>query len=146
MVGVTNLSDRKQEMTVTCIRSANTPIVSRIEIAAHATTIFEACTAPRRSTLADYISSIENEDAQGVYGIKLDGNGAPGSLAAFALAPHYRGRDMVFSSGPFYDPETIHSSNVMFAGVPIGTQGALPESVYRLRSSGVTMEGDKPLL
>jgi hypothetical protein len=124
-----------QHVSITCIRGGKNSTVSRIEIAEHATATTKVCANTSPSTLADYISSIEEENAQGVYGIKLDGDGAPGSFAAFALAPHHRGHDLVFSSVSFYDPGTIHSSDVVFAGVPIGAQETLPAGVYIPRLS-----------
>ena len=104
MVGVTNISSELQHISMTCIRNGKTPIISSIAIPPHATTTAKACSNSSLSTLTDYISSINEENVQGVYGIKLDGDGLPGSFAAFALAPHHRGNDFVFSSVPFYDP------------------------------------------
>jgi hypothetical protein len=144
MVGITNISSVLQHVLITCIRDGKSPMASRIEIAAHATAITKVCSNPSPSTLSDYISSIEEGNAQGVYGIKLDGDGAPGSFAAFALAPHHRGHDLVFSSVPFYDPEMIHSSDVVFAGVPIGGQETLPAGVYIPRLSLANFS-DSPL-
>ena len=135
MVGITNTSAVLQHVSITCIRDSKNSKVSRIEIAGHATATIKVCANTSPTTLADYISSIEEDNAQGVYGIRLDGDGAPGSFAAFALAPHHRGRDLVFSSVPFYDPEMIHSSDVAFAGVPIGAQETLPAGVYIPRLS-----------
>jgi hypothetical protein len=80
----------------------------------------------------------------GVYGIELDGDGAPGTLAAFALAPHRRGNDLIFSAVPLYDPGTIHSSDVVFAGIPIGAQETLPTGVYIPRLSLANFS-DSPL-
>jgi hypothetical protein len=135
MVGITNISSALQHVSITCIRDGKSPMVSSVAIAAHATATAKACSNTSAPTLPDYVSSIEEGNAQGVYGIKLYGDGAPGSFAAFALAPHHRGRDVVFSSVPFDDPELIHSSDVVFAGVPIGAQETLPAGVYIPRLS-----------
>ena len=135
MLAITNTSAVLQHVSITCIRDSKNSKVSRIEVAGHATATTEVCANTSPSTLADYVSSIEEGNAEGVYGIKLDGDGPPGSFAAFALAPHHREHDLVFSSVPFYDPGMIHSSDVVFAGVPIGAQNTLPAGVYIPRLS-----------
>ena len=135
MVAVTNVSALAQHVTLTCMQNAQHPVQIRLEIAGHATALSKACSSTSVSTLPEYTSSLEEHEHSEVYGFKVDGTGDPGSLAAFALAPHYRGRDLVFSSVPFYDPGTIHSSDVVFAGVPIGAQETLPAGVYTPRLS-----------
>jgi hypothetical protein len=135
MVGITNISSVVQNISIACVRNEKTPVVSQVAIAAYATSTVQACSSTSRSTLAAYLSSIEQNSSPGVFGIKLVGDGAPGSYSAFALAPHRRGREVVFSSVPFYDPNMIHSSDVVFAGVPIGPQETLPDGVYIPRLS-----------
>ncbi|MGA6980102.1 MAG: hypothetical protein WBZ11_00970 [Candidatus Sulfotelmatobacter sp.] len=75
LVGITNISSVLQHVLITCIWDGKNPIASRVEIAAHATAITKACSNPSLSTLSGYISSIEERNAQGVYGVKLDGDG-----------------------------------------------------------------------
>ena len=67
---------------------------------------------------------------RGVHGIEITGDGGAGELAAYAVAAHPRGSDLVFSSIPFSDPGLIHSPDVVFAGVPIGPQPTLPNGLY----------------
>ncbi len=144
LVGITNVSPAPQHVAISCLSNASAPVASQIEIASHATSIVEACSGTQRSSMTDYIASIEQGNSHGVFGVQIVGNGNPGSLAAFALAPHHRGHDVVFSSVPFYDPETIHSSDVVFAGVPIGPQETLPTGVYIPRLSLANFS-DSPL-
>jgi hypothetical protein len=92
------------------------------------------CRGAQNASLAEYLSSI-NGNSHGDYGLEVEGDGLPGSLAAFALAPHYHGRDTVFSAVPFYDPNLLHSSATIFAGVPAGTQPTLPYGTYVPRLS-----------
>jgi hypothetical protein len=130
MVAVTNISSSQQNVVITCVQSDKTFPAAHAAIAGHATALFKGCSNTSISTLGDYIESVDQSNAQGVYSINLEGDGNPGSLVAFALAPHYRGKDLVFSAVPFSDPETVHSSDVVFAGVPIGAQETLPSGVY----------------
>jgi hypothetical protein len=135
LVAITNLSSEIQHVSVTCLQEGQSPAFSSVTVAAHATARSKACSNTPSPTLAEYTNSLEEGGLPGVYAIELDGDGAPGSLAAFALAPHHRGQDLIFSSVPFYDPGMIHSSDVVFAGVPIGAQEALPTGVYIPRLS-----------
>jgi hypothetical protein len=135
MVAITNLSSEIQHVSITCLQDKKSPVSATIAVAAHATARSEACASTSPSTFAEYTTSLEESKLPGVNGIELVGDGAPGSLAAFALAPHHRGQDLIFSSVPFYDPGTIHSSDVIFAGVPIGAQETLPTGVYIPRIS-----------
>jgi hypothetical protein len=135
LVAITNLSSKPQHVSLTCLHNANLVSASRVEIAAHATAKTIACSSGSFSDLDAYMATVDKAHGQGVYGIQLEGDGLPGSLAAFALAPHFRGHDLIFSSVPFYDPLLIHSSNFVFAGVPIGPQPTLPYGVYVPRLS-----------
>jgi hypothetical protein len=135
LVAITNLSSETQHVSVTCLQEGKSPVSSSVVVAAHATARSKACASTSPLTFAEYTTSLDEDSLPGVYGIELDGDGAPGSLAAFALAPHHRGHDLIFSSVPFYDPGMIHSSDVVFAGVPIGAQEALPTGVYIPRLS-----------
>jgi hypothetical protein len=144
IIAITNLSPTLQHVSLTCLHGANSPFTSRFNIAAYATTKTMACSDASFSGLATYTSTIEKNPAQGVYGLHVEGDGLPGSLAAFAMAPHFRGHDLVFSSVPFYDPETIHASDVVFAGVPVGAQATLPNGVYIPRLSLANFS-DRPL-
>jgi hypothetical protein len=144
MAAITNLSSGPQLVSIECIRDGKGPMLSHVEIAAHATATSKPCSNLASSTFVEYTSSIEGGNTQGVYGIELEGDGDPGSLAAFAIAPHRRGHDLVFSSVPFYDPGMNHSSDVVFAGVPIGAQETLPAGVYIPRLSLANFS-DSPL-
>ena len=135
IIAVTNISSNLQHVSLTCLHDGNRAVVSSLTITAHETIKSKACSDTSVSDLTAYTSSIEKDNAQGVYGLHLESDGLPGSLAAFAIAPHFRGHDLVFSSVPFYDPLTIHSSDVVFAGVPIGAQETLPAGVYIPRLS-----------
>jgi hypothetical protein len=134
-VAITNLSSETQHVSVTCLQAGKSSVSSSVVVTAHATARSEACSNALPSTFSEYTTSLKEAGSPGVYGVELDSDGAPGSLAAFALAPHYRGHDLIFSSVPFYDPGTIHSSDVVFAGVPIGAQETLPTGVYIPRIS-----------
>lgn len=135
-VAITNLSPNAQQVTMVCMHSGDKPSSLHIRVAGHATATTEACSDATSPTLSDYTSMIrQDQGAMGVYGIQVQGSGAPGSLAAFALAPHRRGQDVIFSSVPFYDPQMIHSADTVFAGVPIGPQPTLPYGVYVPRLS-----------
>jgi hypothetical protein len=144
IIAITNLSSTVQQVSLTCLHDVNRAFASHFNIAAHATTTLLACSDALFSGLATYTSTIQNNPAQGVYGLRMEGDGLPGSLAAFAMAAHLRGHDLVFSSVPFYDPGTIHSSDVVFAGVPIGAQETLPNGVYIPRLSLANFS-DQPL-
>jgi hypothetical protein len=135
LVAVTNLSSQTQHLSLACILGQNSPVLSKTEIGAHASIKLQGCSALNPANIAGYASAMNGQDSPGIYGIQIEGDGDPGSLAAFALAPHKRGSDLVFSSVPFYDPAEIHSSTVVFAGVPIGAQDTLPAGVYVPRLS-----------
>jgi hypothetical protein len=141
LVAVTNLSSKPQHLTLACTLGQNNPMIFENEIAVHAAIKLQACSALKPLNIAGYASAMNGQDSPGVYGIQIEGDGDPGSLAAFALAPHKRGSDLVFSSVPFYDPAEIHSSNVVFAGVPIGAQDTLPAGVYVPRLSLANFSG-----
>jgi hypothetical protein len=130
LVAITNISSSPQNVAMSCLQKEKSSVAVAVAIAAHATGLYKGCSSTPISTLAEYTALIEETNTQGVYGISLEGDGDPGTLAAFALAPHYRGKDLVFSSIPFYDPEAIHSADIVFAGVPIGAQETLPTGVY----------------
>ena len=104
LVAITNLSSKPQHVSLTCLHNANLVSASRVEIAAHATAKTIACSSGSFSDLDAYMATVDKAHGQGVYGIQLEGDGLPGSLAAFALAPHFRGHDLFSAPSPF----TIH--------------------------------------
>jgi hypothetical protein len=141
LVAVTNLSSTAQHVELTCIHDAARPVTSQIAIPPHATVRSQACSNAPTPTLDQYTSSMMQSQSQGVYSLQVEGDGLPGSLAAFAVAPHLRAHDLVFSSVPFSDPQLIHSSDMVFAGVPIGPQPTLPSGFYVPRLSYANFSG-----
>jgi hypothetical protein len=130
LVAITNLSSELQHVSVLCDHDAKEPRQSTITLASHATLSFKGCSDGRAINLSDYTAAVTGGHERGVFGLQVEGDGLPGSLAAFGLAPHFRGRDMIFSSVPFSDPQLIHSVDTVFAGVPIGIQQTLPYGTY----------------
>ena len=143
LVALTNTSNEAQKATMTCLlaKAGSHPI--QIEVAAHATVTMTACGGALTS-IEEYRRYVERAPSPGVYGVEIVGDGDPGSLVAFGLAPHQHGADLVFSAVSFYDPQTINSSGTVFAGVPIGSQESLPQGVYIPRLSLANF-ADKPV-
>jgi hypothetical protein len=141
LVAVTNLSSTAQHVELTCIHDGARPISSKVAIPPHATVRSQACSDAPAPTFDQYTASMAQRQSQGVYGLQVEGDGLPGSLAAFAMAPHFRAHDLVFSSVPFSDPQLIHSSDMVFAGVPIGPQPTLPNGFYVPRLTYANFSG-----
>ena len=129
LVAVTNFSDAVQKATLNCLQGRKQIRSSVIEIGARATITGKACDGVA-ANVAEYLKAAEQDPAPGVYGVEIAGTGDPGSLVAFGVAPHHRGYDLILSAVPFYDPQTIYSAGTVFAGVPVGSQEALPLGVY----------------
>ena len=130
-LSITNTDTSPQFVTIQCFSQGDVRPTKEVEIPARGMTAVKACSEGSRTSLASYSAGIAERPEPGVYGIQIEGDGVQGTLAAFALAPHLKGHDLIFSSVPFHDPMLSHSSEYVFAGVPIGTQTALSSGVYK---------------
>lgn len=122
ILSIVNLSKDPQQVAMSCIRE-NGEILNRIfEVSASATTVLRSCAESTNSEVSqDQIEIADSKHAShGALGISINSNGEPGSLAAFAINPHREKDSLVFTSVSFSDPKMIHSSGVVFPGVPVG--------------------------
>lgn len=66
-MAITNISSSLQNIVMTCVQSDKSSPSAHATIAAHATALFKGCLSTSISTLAEYIESVDQSNAQGVY-------------------------------------------------------------------------------
>lgn len=135
LLAVTSIVNWEQHVTLRCLSEKLEHSPAILTLAPNATSLVSNCSGQTTTDLESYQQSISQYPQEGIQGYELVTDGGPGAIAAFGLAPHLRNQDVVFSAIPFTDPAEIHSPNSVFAGVPFGTQQALPNGVYNPRIS-----------
>lgn len=129
-VAVTSLSSTDQHVTMDCLSETGPNSSTTVDLGAQQTVVVPAC-QPGTGQSFDF-AGIWNNDKSGpnrTVGISLSSDATPGSFAAFALAPHKKGNDRYFSAVNFSDPK-MTGSNIIFAGVPVGSSLLLPAGKY----------------
>lgn len=122
LLAISNLENQQQTVTVRCLVQGSTETHAQVVIPALATSLTTACSNQPAQNVDSYLQSLPHPGHTAVWGVELTGNGAAGTLAAFAFAPHKRKNDIVFSAVPFQDPQLQRSSTTIYAGVPAGVQ------------------------
>ena len=130
LLAITNLESSTQHVSLRCLREKSENRSISITIAAYATSVSSGCTDGRIDSVTDYIADLDASKQRGVQGFEIVGDGMPGMLAAFALAPHRHHEAKVFSAVPFVDPKSLISQNTVYAGVPFGPQVVLSDGIY----------------
>lgn len=127
LLAVTSLSATPQKLTIACASGARSD-TTIISLGAFQTITRWACgdpqAAPDAVTLAAPLA--DKVGAGNAIGISVTSNGSPGSYAAFAIARHSVENTPLLESVTFSDPETLHSSDLAFPGVPVGELERLP--------------------
>jgi len=129
-LAITNLASSAQHVALRCVGEKRDTSSVSITIAAYATSVSSGCSGQKTDSVADYIAGLNESKQRGVQGFEIVGDGMPGMLAAFALAPHQHHEAIVFSAVPFVDPMSLMSKNTVYAGVPFGTQSVLSDGIY----------------
>jgi hypothetical protein len=135
LLAVTSIVNWTQEVTLHCLAQNGESKPAIITLEAQSTALISNCSGQTVTDLGTYLSSGSQHAQHGIQGYELVTDGGIGTIAAFGLAFHSRNQDPIFSVIPFVDPARIHAANTVFAGVPFGTQAALPDGVYKPRIS-----------
>ncbi len=133
VLAVTSLASAVQHVKVECLGEQGASSTRQITLIPGQTSIAPACGS--RDAEVDALQSEGTGKAQGATGMRITSDGAPGSFAAFALAPHTDEDSRSFSSVLFSDPQAAHSPGIVFAGVPVGAATLLPVGEYIPRIS-----------
>lgn len=127
-VAVTSLSDKPQTISTTCIHAGAVHNINRL-LRARATLLLHTC----RPTLAIAeddalrVDSSQSADSAQTYGIEVRSTGMSGTFAAFGIG---RSKDELYGID-FSDPASLHSSNTVYAGLPIERSELLPDAKYK---------------
>ena len=143
ILAIVNLVAKTQIVEVRCLSEKSRSSVAQISVAPHGTSLTSACSKNVIGDLDAYLRALPHHEEGAVSGIEIISDAGPGTLAAFALAPHRKQKDIVFSSIPFGDPALLRSSTTIYAGVPFGEQTALPDGFY-VPHVAITNFSDKP--
>jgi hypothetical protein len=131
LVAITSLASGHQHIAIQCLGPNGVSFSKSITLAAGQSILTEAC-----STSNSSVADLENPAqattnvSRPATGISLTSDGAPGSFAAFGLAPHQKSGSKFFSSVTFTDPILWLSANSMYGGVPVGTTTELGGGNY----------------
>jgi hypothetical protein len=131
LVALTSLANESQHIAIQCLGPNGLSFSKTVILAAGQSILTEAC-----SNLTSSVADLENpaqatpDTARPATGISLTSDGAPGSFAAFGLAPHVKSGSRFFSSVTFTDPKVWLSANSMFGGVPVGATTELGGGNY----------------
>lgn len=121
LLGIANLSENSQEITITCIHENAFNSTNNFEIPASGVALIRACTENSHTQVHTSVADrADKGHPHGTIGISLHTDGPPGSFAAFAINPHREQEAVTYTSVPFADPKMLRSSGVVFAGVPVG--------------------------
>jgi hypothetical protein len=130
LLAITNLESSTQHITLRCLREKTENASVSITIAAYATSVSPGCSDKSIDSVADYMNDLDASKQRGVQAFEIVGDGMPGMLAAFALAPHRHHESRVLSAVPFVDPKSLMSQNTVYVGVPVGAQSVLSDGIY----------------
>ena len=133
LLAITNLEPSPQHVKIKCLEEKDKNESISTVIPAYATSLSPACSDHKIDSVADYIAELDASKQRGVQGFEIVGDGMPGMLAAFALAPHQHHDANVFSAVAFVDPKSLMSQNTVYAGVPFGPQVVLSDGIYMPR-------------
>ncbi len=130
LLAISNLANKSQTVTVKCLSHEIQDATTQIIIPAYGTSLTSACSNTVINNFEEYLESVPHQEDTEVQGIEITGGSMAGTLAAFALAPHHRGSEVIFSAAPFTDPQMQKSSTTIYAGVPFGKQSVVSDGVY----------------
>jgi hypothetical protein len=130
LLAISNLADKKQTVTVTCLTEKDGVTSTQVAIAPHGTSLTAACSNKAVDSVDSYAQGLPQRGHTDVQGIEIVGDAGPGTLASFAFAPHLKGGDLVFSAVPLGDPKLARSSTMVYAGVPFGKQTMAADGLY----------------
>ena len=133
LIAVASIVSWTQQVTIHCLSRQTQSQGAVITLRAQATVLISNCSGQTVNDLDSYSTIVNQNPQHEIRGYELETDGGIGTIAAFGLAYHSHNQDRVFSAIPFIDPATIHAANRVFAGVPFGTQPALPDGVYTPR-------------
>jgi hypothetical protein len=130
-VAVTSLSNAVQHVAIQCLGPNGVAFSKTVTLTAGQSILTEACSSGNSSEADLELPSQASQGAPShATGISLTSDGAPGSFAAFGLAPHQKAGVKYFSSVFFADPMSLLSPNSIIAGVPVGPTTALGGGNY----------------
>ena len=129
LIAITSLSESEQHIALESFNGKAT-FAKSITLPPGATLMTEA-NGEKTMSSAPLVFETTNRHGPGApVAIALTSDAAPGSFAAFGLAPHSKKDGQSFTAINFADPKMLNSSNTVFAGVPVGFSSLLSEGRY----------------
>ncbi|HWG20815.1 MAG TPA: hypothetical protein VG225_09810 [Terracidiphilus sp.] len=135
LIAVTSIVDWEQHVTIRCLSEHSESKPVTLTLNGQATALLSSCGGDVASGIDAFQESVNEKPQNAILGYELTTDGGASSFSAFGLTPHQRGQDVVYSALPFTDPQLVNSPNSAFAGVPFGSQQALPAGRYSPRLS-----------
>jgi hypothetical protein len=135
LIAVSSVVDWDQHITVRCMSEQAESKPVTLTLQGQGTALISNCAGAAVGGIAAFQQVASEKPQSVIYGYELTTDGGPSSFSAFGLTPHLRGQDVVYSALPFTDPQLVNSPNSAFAGVPFGSQQALPAGHYSPRLS-----------
>ena len=142
LLAITSTVNWEQHATLRCLSETQARQPAAITLAPYATALVSGCSGQTVQDFDSYARGMfaaqgttEPRVSSGVLGYELVTDGGAGAISAFGVSPHQHGGNLIFSGVPFTDPAEVYSPNSVFAGVPFGSQDALPNGIYKPRVS-----------
>jgi hypothetical protein len=131
IIALKSLAQGIQSVTLQCFAEKTAPTRGTVQLLPEQLMLVSACDSAQTGLAAVNNQMFNDQIDRGSVGVAVSTTGTPGDLISFGFSIYNDERGPYFSSLNFTNPTEQRSSATIFTGIPAGTTGVFPRTIFR---------------